>query len=63
MSHYRKALEGPRDVFGAARFNSDLVLDRSGDWTVIYEARTISLLPRGLMPVSELEAHFGAIGR
>jgi hypothetical protein len=49
------AAQGPRDVFGAAKFSLDLTVVRSGDWTIMYRP--------GLMSVSELEAHFDAIGR
>ena len=54
---------GPRDVFGAAKFISDLAVARSGDWAIMYEVETISLNPPGLMPVPELEAHLDSIGR
>ena len=56
------AAQGPRDVFGAAKFISDFTVARSGDWAVMYEQETISLLTPGLMPVRELEAHFDSIG-
>ncbi len=56
------AAQGPRDIFLVAKFNSDLTFDRSGEWTIMYEPHTFSLVPRGLMPTAELEAQLGAIG-
>jgi len=56
------AAQGPRDVFGVAKFTSNLTLDRSGDWTMMYEPKTFSIVPPGLMPTAEIEAHLGAIG-
>jgi hypothetical protein len=55
------AAQGPPDVFGvfgAVKFNTDLTVDRSGDWSVLYRSSS-----SGLMSVSELEAHLESIGR
>jgi hypothetical protein len=48
------------EVFGSA-FLSDVVIERSGDWSILYEPWKLSLMPSGLMPVSELEAHLDGI--
>ena len=56
------AAQSPRDVFGAAKFISDLTVARSGDWAIMYEQETISLVNPGLMPVPEIEAHLDSIG-
>lgn len=57
------AAQSARDVFGAVRFDRDLTVDRSGDWGVLYQPKTLSLPPPGLMPVPEIEAHLESIGR
>lgn len=58
------AAQGPRDVFGAAKFTSHLAMDRSGDWTIMYEPKTFSFFAvPGPMPFAELEAQLRAIGR
>jgi hypothetical protein len=57
------AVQGPLDVFGAVKFARDLTVERCGDWSILYEPKTISLIPPGRMSVSELEAHFDSIGR
>jgi hypothetical protein len=55
------AVHGPPDVFGAVKFDRDLTVDRSGDWSILYQPKT--LFARGLMSVSELEAYFDSLGR
>jgi len=63
------AAQGPRDVFGVAKFYvSDFTFERSGDWTIMYGPGTSPLaaylmLPVGLMPISELEAQLATIAR
>jgi hypothetical protein len=54
------AVHGSADVFGS-EFNPDFVIERSGEWSVIYEPWKLSLIPAGLMSVSELDAHVDAI--
>jgi hypothetical protein len=54
------AAESSADFFKTA-FNLDLTVDRSGSWTILYQPRTVSFIPPGLMPVTELEAHLNAI--
>ena len=55
------AAEASFDVFGEVRFNPDLTVQRSGDWVILYQPKTVSLIPVGLMPVAEIEAHINAI--
>jgi hypothetical protein len=55
------AVQGPPHVFGAPKFNSELTVDRSNDWSILYEPKTLSLIPQGLMSVSEIEAHFDSL--
>jgi hypothetical protein len=54
------AVHGPPDVFGAA-FNPNFVIERSGEWSIMYEPWKLSLIPVGLMPISEIESHLDAI--
>ncbi len=54
------AAQSARDVFGAVKFRRDLTVDRSGDWILLYQPKTVSLIS-GLMTVPEIEAHFDAI--
>jgi hypothetical protein len=39
----------------------DLTFERSGEWTIMHAPPTFSLIPPGLMPVSEVEAHIESI--
>ena len=55
------AAESAANVFGAVSFNHDLTADRSGEWLILYQPKTLSLIPPGLMPITELEAHLNAI--
>jgi len=55
------AAKSPDDVSKGATFSHDLRVDRSGSWTILYQPPTISLIPAGLMPVTELKAHLNAI--
>lgn len=57
------AAQGPRDLFRVTKFCGDFTLDSSGDWTILFEPKAISFFGPGLMPVSEVEAHFDSIGR
>jgi hypothetical protein len=54
------AAQSPRDVFDVVRFNGDLTVGRSGKWAILYQPKTFSFIPTGLMPLSELEAHMDA---
>jgi len=56
------AAETAVDVFGGARFNTDLRVHRSGSWMILWQPGTMSFIPAGLMPIVELEAHLNAIG-
>jgi hypothetical protein len=55
------AAEAATDVFETVAFNRDLALERSGQWILLYEPKVLSLVPRGLMPVSEIEARLDAV--
>jgi hypothetical protein len=57
------AAQGPRDLFGVPRFTSHLTVERSGDWNIMYEPKTLTPFSSGLMPISEIEAHLDSIGR
>jgi hypothetical protein len=39
------AAETAVEAFGAAAFNLDLTVDRSGNWMIMYQPRTVSLIP------------------
>lgn len=54
------AVQASPDVFGTT-FNPDLVIERAGEWSIMYEPWKLSLIPAGLMPVSEIEGHLDAI--
>jgi hypothetical protein len=45
----------------ATSFNPGLTVERSGEWSIIYQPKAFSLIPPGLMPVDEVEAHVKAI--
>ena len=55
------AVQTPRDISRIRKFSGDLAVDRSGEWAVMYQPRTFSLIPLGLTPVRELEARLGSI--
>lgn len=56
------AMQTPTDVFGTTMFSGDLTVHHSGEWAVIYQPKTFSLIPPGLMPVPELEARLCSMG-
>jgi hypothetical protein len=45
----------------AAAFDPELTMERSGKWSILYRPKSFALIPTGLMPVSELEAHLNAV--
>lgn len=49
------AAHAPPEIFGAPVL-SDFIIERSGAWSILYDPPKFSLIPRGLLPVSELEA-------
>ena len=57
------AARSPEDPFSGARSTPDLTIDHAGDWTILYQPKTLSLIPPGLMPVGQIEAHFDSIRR
>jgi len=57
------AARSPEDPFSGKSSTPDLTVDHSGDWTILYQPKTLSLIPPGLMPVGEIEAHFDSIRR
>jgi len=57
------AAKATTEVFDALKFNIDLIVERSGDWLLLYQPKTASLVPPGLMPVAEIEAHLEAVAR
>lgn len=54
------AAKGPPNVFGIM-LTTDLTVDRSGEWSVMYEPKRMSLIPGRPMNVAEIEAHLAAI--
>jgi hypothetical protein len=46
---------------GAAAFDPELTIERSGKWSILYRPKSFALIPTGLMPVSELEAYLNAV--
>jgi hypothetical protein len=53
------AAEGSADVFGM--FNPEFAVECSGGWVVLYQPKAVSVIPAGLMPVTEIEARLNAI--
>lgn len=56
------AAQSDRDVFPVVEFNRDLTVHHSGKWVILYEPKAVAAVPRGLMPVPELEAIFDSTG-
>lgn len=55
------AVKMENDLLGAVSSNRDLTVDHSGSWAILYQPKTPSFIPAGLMPVEELEARLNAI--
>jgi len=55
------AAQSTGEVFGVAKFNKDLTVEKCGDWTLLYRPRGLRFIIRGLMELSELEANLSAI--
>ena len=55
------ATDAKPDTLKATSWNPELIVERSGKWSVIYQPKTFSFIPPGLMPVGEAEAHLKAI--
>ena len=55
------AAESDGDVFGAVPFDRDIMVERSGNWIILYQPKAFSLIPPGLMSVTEIEAHLNAV--
>jgi hypothetical protein len=53
------AAEGSADVFGM--FNPEFAVEYSEGWVLLYQPKAVSLIPPGLMPVTEIEARLNAI--
>jgi hypothetical protein len=53
------AAEGSAEVFGM--FNPELAAERSGGWVLLYQPKAVSLIPKGLMTVTEIEACLTAV--
>jgi hypothetical protein len=53
------AAEGSADLFGM--FNPEFAVERSGGWVLLYQPKTVSLIPTELMTVAEIEARVGVI--
>jgi hypothetical protein len=65
-NHWRRTVIAARtnlDVFAATDFDTWLTTEKSDGWTILYRPRELTLLPRGLMPVAELEAHIESISQ
>jgi hypothetical protein len=56
------AAQSETNVFGAMASDSNLTIEHSENWTILYQPKTVSLVPPGLMHLDELEAHLNAIG-
>jgi hypothetical protein len=54
------AAKGPSDVFDTT-LTADLTVDQCGEWSIMYEPKRMSLIPRLPMAVSEIEHHLAAI--
>jgi hypothetical protein len=54
------AVQASPDVFGT-EFSPDLIIERSGEWSIMYEPWKFSPIPAGLMRVSEIERQLNAI--
>ena len=51
------AARSSREVFGSAKFDTSLVVERAGEWTILYRPKKLSLSDGGLMPAEEIKAH------
>jgi hypothetical protein len=62
--HWRRTVIAARanaEVFAATKFDTWLITEESDGWTILYRPRELTLLPKGLMPLDELEAHIESI--
>lgn len=56
------AVESDGNAFGHLSLQSDLTIDRSGGWQILYHPKShFNLRIGGLMPVEELEANLSAV--
>jgi hypothetical protein len=53
------AAQASTELFGI--FNPEFTIERSGDWAILYQPRTMGRLPSRLMPVAEIEARLSAL--
>ena len=51
------AVQSSSGTLEATAFNPDITPEHSGEWTFFYQPKTFSLIPAGLMPITELEAN------
>lgn len=56
------AAQGANDILGGPRLANYLIVERAGDWKIMYEPKTLFLSP-GLMPVPDIETHLDSTGR
>jgi hypothetical protein len=56
------AAQTPLNVFSNLPSDLDGTVERSGKWIFLYKPKAFSLVPTGLMSISELKAHLNAIG-
>jgi hypothetical protein len=55
------AVQSSAGKFDATGFSYEVTTERSGEWTLLYQPKTLLLIPLGLMPISELEAYLSTI--
>jgi hypothetical protein len=56
------AVESDGNAFGQLSLQSELTIDRSGGWQILYHPKShINLRNGGLMPVEQLEANLNAV--
>jgi hypothetical protein len=56
------AVSGSSDILSTVRFSKGIVVNRSGDWNIVYRPKGhIGFSSLGLMSVDELEAYLQAI--
>jgi hypothetical protein len=55
------AAESLSNVFEATKFDSELVVEQTGDWMILYRPAKLSLISSGLMTAAEVRAHLDNI--
>jgi hypothetical protein len=54
--------QGNPDIFRNVPFVLNLSIEQTGDWTVLYEPKSLGIYPPGLMATTEIEALLQLLG-